>query len=320
MTDTASWKKTIRYHSFHEEMKKRFGEKVYRISINAGMTCPNRDGKIGTGGCIFCSEGGSGEFAGEKTSSVSEQIAHGIEKIRKKAPACRFFVAYFQAYTNTYAPVEKLRALYEEAVSCKDQGIVAISIATRPDCLGDEVVALLKEINEKMPVWVELGLQTMHEDSARFIRRGYELSCYEQAVAKLKQAGIEVITHLILGLPGETKEQILESVDYVAACHTDGIKLQLLHVLKGTDLADYVQNHAYSYMDMETYADLVVDCLERIPSEIVIHRLTGDGPKWLLVGPMWSADKKRVRNLISKKLRERDTWQGKVAKNSMRRR
>lgn len=309
-TESCDWIYTIRYHSLDAEMKRRFGEKVYRISLDAGMTCPNRDGTLGSRGCIFCSEGGSGDFAEDAELSIMDQIAHGKERIRKKVTKCRLFIAYFQAYTNTYAPVDRLRRIFTEAAEA--EGVVALSIATRPDCLQEPVLNLLFELNQKIPVMVELGLQTMHEKTAVFIRRGYKNDCYEEAVENLKNRGIEVITHLILGLPGETKEQMFESIDYAVACGTDGLKLQLLHILKNTDLSDFIKTHDYKEMNMEEYANLIVDCLERIPPEVTIHRITGDGPKALLVAPRWSADKKRVRNTIAKMLRERDTWQGKM--------
>lgn len=281
-------------------MKAMYGQKVYRISINAGMTCPNRDGKLDTRGCIFCSAGGSGDFAEDARLSITEQIEAGKRKIAKKAPKCDKFIAYFQAYTNTYASVDYLRQIFTEAI--KHPQVVILSIATRPDCLPDEVIDLLKELSEIKPVWVELGLQTIHESSAEFIRRGYPLSVYDDAVDRLNAAGIKVITHVILGLPGESKTDMLATVDYVCKSGAWGIKLQLLHVLKGTDLADYYEKNPFYIMELEEYADFLVECLKRIPESMVVHRITGDGPKRLLIAPLWSGDKKRVLNTINKKL------------------
>lgn len=283
-------------------MKREYGEKVYRVSIDAGMTCPNRDGKIDTRGCIFCSAGGSGDFAEDRRLSITEQIELGKSRIAKKAPKCRFFIAYFQAYTNTYAGVDYLREVFSEAINHPD--VVVLSIATRPDCLSEEVYELLNELNKIKPVWVELGLQTIHEDSAKFIRRGYQLSVYDEAVSRLNEIGIKVITHVILGLPNETHEQMLQTVDYVCKGGAWGIKLQLLHVLQHTDLADEYEKNPFHIMSLEEYTDLVIECLKIIPEDVIVHRITGDGPKKILMEPKWSGDKKRVLNTISKKLKE----------------
>ncbi len=294
----------IRYRSINEEMKATYGRKVYRVSLDAGMTCPNRDGSIDSRGCIFCSAGGSGDFAEDRSLSITEQIEAGKRRIAKKAPSCDAFIAYFQAYTNTYAKVDYLRSIFTEAIGHPQ--VVVLSIATRPDCLSDEVVALLKELNEIKPVWVELGLQTIHESTAAFIRRGYPLSVYDDALSRLTAAGIKIITHVILGLPGESPEDMLSTVDYVCKGLSWGIKLQLLHVLKGTDLATYYEAHPFYIMSLEEYCDLLVDCLRLVPDDMVVHRITGDGPKSLLIEPTWSGDKKRVLNTITKKLREAD--------------
>ena len=292
----------ITYRSINDEMKSIYGKKVYRVSLDGGMTCPNRDGKIDTLGCIFCSKGGSGDFASNRNLSITEQIEQGKRLISKKVPNCDAFIAYFQAYTNTYADVEYLRKIFTEAI--KHPQVVVLSIATRPDCLPDEVVDLLKELSLIKPVWVELGLQTIHEKSAEFIRRGYPLSVYDDAVLRLSEAGIKVITHVILGLPGETADDMLSTVQYVCNGSSSGIKLQLLHVLKGTDLADYYEKTHFHIMSLEEYVNLVAECLKIIPKDMVVHRLTGDGPKALLIEPKWSADKKRVINAINKRLRE----------------
>ena len=295
------------YYSLNEYLKQTFGEKVYKLSLDGGMTCPNRDGTLDTRGCIFCSAGGSGEFAAERGKSVAAQIEEAKRRITAKSD-CRRFIAYFQPFSNTYAPVERLRALFEQAMAPDD--IAALSVATRPDCLGDDTVALLAELNRQKPVWVELGLQTIHAKTARYIRRGYDLSVYDDAVRRLHAVGVQVITHVILGLPGESREEILQSVRY-AGERSDGVKLQLLHVLKGTDLQKDYEAGRFSVLSMEAYIDLLCDCVEILPRDTVIHRLTGDGDKRLLVAPLWSADKKRVLNAINRAFRERNIEQGK---------
>lgn len=270
------------------------------------MTCPNRDGKLGDRGCIFCSSGGSGEFSADKRLSITEQIADAKRRIQSKTN-CKKFIAYFQPFTNTYADVEYLRSIFYEAIAPGE--IAALSIATRPDCLGDDVLKLLDELNKIKPVWVELGLQTVHKETADYIRRGYELDVYDKAVADLKNIGVYVITHIILGLPFESREMMIESAVY-AGERSDGIKLQLLHVLKGTDLFDEYNRGRFETLSLEEYADILCDCIERLPNSVSIHRLTGDGDKKLLVSPLWSADKKRVLNTINKAFNERDIIQG----------
>ena len=297
------------YHSLDYEMKQRFGEKVYRLSLNGGMTCPNRDGTAGTGGCIFCSAGGSGDFAAPAILPISEQLRMQKELIAKKRPVHKY-IAYFQAYTNTYAPVEYLERIFLEAIS--DPEVVALSIATRPDCLGDEVLALLHRLNQIKPVWVELGLQTIHEDTARFIRRGYPLSCFAAAVTQLRAIGIEVIVHVILGLPGEDRDAMLQTCNYLNTCDIQGIKLQLLHILKHTDLATYYTETGFPVMTQEAYITLLIDCMEQLSPKIVIHRLTGDGPGALLIAPLWSQSKRAVLNNLHAELKRRGTWQGRL--------
>ena len=296
------------YYSLNYYLQQTFGCKVYKVALNAGMSCPNRDGKIGTGGCIFCSAGGSGEFAGNRNYSITEQIGQGI------AGTCKFhanaYVAYFQAYTNTYAPVERLREIFTEAI--QHPKVAAISIATRPDCLDEEKIALLAELNQVKPVWVELGLQTIWEETASYIRRGYHLDCFEDACLQLREKGLTVIVHVILGLPNETKEQMLATIHYLNDQDIQGIKLQLLHVLKGTDLASDYKAGKFQVLKEEEYVSLVVDCIERISPEIVIHRLTGDGPKDLLIAPFWSTRKMQVLNEIHHELKIRNTWQGRI--------
>ncbi len=287
----------MEYYSFNRYLRERFGCKVYKISINGGFTCPNRDGTLGTGGCIFCSAGGSGDFAESPELSITQQIENGKKRVRKKIKSGKY-IAYFQAFTNTYAPAEILRKKFTEAIDHPD--IVMLSVATRPDCLPDEVVDLLKDLNEIKPVSVELGLQTIHEKSAEYIRRRYDLSCYDRAVSRLKAAGLNVVCHIILGLPGESKTDMLQSVDYACKSGIDGIKLQLLHVLRGTDLAKDYEAGKFEALSFEAYLDIIKSCVEIIPKDIVIHRLTGDGAKKDLIAPLWSADKKKVLNAISR--------------------
>lgn len=291
----------MEYLSFNKYLKDKFGQKVYKISLDGGFTCPNRDGKAGTRGCIFCSKGGSGDFAESREMSITEQIESGKKKVEKKIKSGKY-IAYFQAFTNTYAPVEILRQKYEEAINHHD--IVALSIATRPDCLGDDVLRLLDEMNKIKPVFVELGLQTIHQKSAKYIRRGYDLSVYDKAVRDLKKIGVNVVVHVILGLPNESENDMLETVKYVCESGANGIKLQLLHVIDGTDLAKDYEKGLFKTLEFDEYVNLIVKCVKIIPKDIVIHRLTGDGAKKDLIAPLWSADKKRVLNAINKVLRE----------------
>ncbi len=291
----------MEYLSFNKYLKDKFGQKVYKISLDGGFTCPNRDGKIDTRGCIFCSKGGSGDFAQNRDLSITEQIESGKKRVEKKIKSGKY-IAYFQAFTNTYAPVEILRAKYSEAINHPD--IVALSIATRPDCLGDGVIELLDEMNKIKPVFVELGLQTIHSDSAKYIRRGYSLEVYNEAVKKLKNIGVNIVVHIILGLPNESEEDMLESIKYVCQSQIDGIKLQLLHIIAGTDLAKDYEKGLFKTLEFDEYVELIAKCVAIIPKNIVIHRLTGDGAKKDLIAPLWSADKKRVLNAINKALRE----------------
>lgn len=297
-----------RYFSLDYYLKHTFGEKIYRLSLNGGMTCPNRDGTLGTRGCIFCSAGGSGDFAATPALSVTEQIKEAKSRITAKSN-CRKYIAYFQAYTNTYASVSYLRNLFTEALSHPD--IVALSIATRCDCLPDEILDLLEELNHHKPVWVELGLQTIHKTTLTQIRSGFTLSQYEDAVYALHSRGITIITHLILGLPDETREMMRASVSYIATLPIQGVKLQLLHVLKNTDLGTMYEKDPFPLFSLEEYCSFIADCITLLPPEFVIHRLTGDGSRNLLLAPLWSTDKKRVLNTIQKILQEKDLWQGK---------
>ena len=288
---------------FDEAMKQRFGGKVYRLSLSSGCTCPNRDGKIGTGGCIFCSEGGSGDFASSAALPIPQQIEEAKQRVASKLSGnFAGYIAYFQSFTNTYGDPEILRGKFTEAILRPE--ILALSVATRPDCLPEEMVEMLRDLRRIKPVWVELGLQTIHEDTAARIHRGYPLSVYEDAVTRLKAAGLEVITHIIIGLPGENDDRVRDTLRYVCSGPIDGIKLQLLHVLKDTRLAQmFAENpdciHHYT---LEEYAGLIAELARMIPDNITVHRLTGDAPKKLLIAPLWSADKKRVLNTIRHEL------------------
>ena len=295
------------YRSFHQAMKERFGCKVYKLALDGGMTCPNRDGTLGTRGCIFCSDVGSGDFAAPACGDIVWQIQQAKVRVEKKNKGGKY-IAYFQSFTNTYAPLPYLESLFRQAL--KPEEIVALSIATRPDCLPQAVVDLLCRLNREKPVWVELGLQTIHPNSARYIRRGYDLPVYEDAVTRLKAAGLEVITHVILGLPGESHEDMVETVRYVGQMGGDGIKLQLLHVLEGTDLARDYRAGKVPILTLEEYIALLEDCLAVLPPDMVIHRLTGDGAKRNLLAPLWTGDKKRVLNAIQSAFRRDGVRQG----------
>lgn len=297
-----------RYHSMDYDLKQTYGEKVYKITLNGKMTCPNRDGTIGKGGCIFCSAQGSGDFAGSADMTITEQLAAGKQELRQKRPV-HSYIAYFQAFTNTYAPVAYLEQIYMEAI--RDPEVKILSIATRPDCLGDDVLELLGRINQIKPVWIELGLQTIHPQTASFIRRGYDLPVFERAVKELRARKITVIVHTILCLPGETREMMFETLDYLNHAGIQGIKLQLLHILKGTDLANEYQKQPFWSPSMEEYIELLADCIARLNPAITIHRLTGDGPKDLLIAPLWTSNKRTVLNTLHSHLKKADIWQGK---------
>ena len=288
----------MRYLS--DVLKKQYGEKVYKLSLSSGCTCPNRDGKIGYGGCAFCSEGGSGEFAA-KAADMKTQLEEAKNRIRQKTDARRF-IAYFQSFTNTYGDVEVLRKLYEKVIRRGD--IEILSIGTRPDCLGEDILDMLRQLNEIKPVWIELGLQTMHDSTADRMNRGYPLSVFEDALVRLKDAGIEVIVHVIFGLPSETKEDMLETIRYLANLHPapDGIKIQMLNILRGSRLAQIYEEEPFELLSMEEYTDLVAESMRLLPEEMVIHRMTGDGPRDLLIAPDWVRNKKKVLNTIRRKV------------------
>ena len=283
------------YLSLNDYIQKKFGRKLYKIALSGGYTCPNRDGTAGWGGCIFCSGAGSGEFASPADIPVSLQLSMAKKRIQSKLPKeGGGYIAYFQSFTGTYGPPSYFAPLWQEAVD--DEDVYVLDIGTRPDYLPEEILELLGKMRKQKPVWVELGLQTIHEKTARYIRRGYDLSCFQEGIKALKERDIEVIVHVILGLPGESKEQMLETVDYVGRCGADGIKLHLLNVLKGTDLEQEYDKGQIAVMEMEEYFALLGQCLSILPETMVIHRLTGDGPKSILRAPLWVGDKKRVLN------------------------
>lgn len=302
------------YYSLDAYLKNTYGEKLYKIAIDAGFTCPNRDGTLGQEGCIFCSAGGSGDYAVKAAEhlSVREQLDAGISLMQRKKTGTRF-IAYFQAYTNTYGPLPRLYALYREALD--EPSVAGISIATRPDCVSVEIIAMLSGLQETYPdkfIWVELGLQTIHEPTAALIRRGYPLSVYDTCISMLHRAHIPVVTHVILGLPGELKEHMLSTIEHLNRQAVWGIKLQLLHVLQGTGLADLYAQGSYQPLTQESYTSLVIECLEHLSPNIVIHRLTGDGPRDLLLAPRWSLDKRCVLNTLHRTMKLQSAYQGRL--------
>lgn len=298
----------MRYNSLNNYLKTKYGCKIYKLSLSSGLSCPNRDGTLSSSGCIFCSNGGSGEFASDYHLNITEQIESAKTKVSKKIKGGKY-IAYFQSFTNTYGHIDYLRKIFTEAINHPD--IVALSIGTRPDCLPDNVLELLDELNQIKPVWVELGLQTIHESTAKYINRGYSLNIFDSAVSKLNSLNIDVIVHLIIGLPFETSKDIIDSVRYVCSKPISGIKLQLLHVLKNTPLEKEYLLNKFKVLSLEEYTNILAECLCNIPPDIVIHRITGDGPKSLLIAPKWSSDKKRVLNYINHYFEEFNIIQGK---------
>lgn len=301
-----------RYYTFNEHLRQEFGEKIYKVSLDAGFTCPNRDGTLGRNGCIYCSERGSGDFAGKQELSIHEQFLEVAARMKKKWPEAKY-IAYFQAYTNTYAPLKRLREVYEEALA--EENVVGLSISTRPDCLPENVLDYLEELNKKTYLWVELGLQSIHDRTMALIGRGHDYAQFVQGVNQLRSRGIKVCAHIILGLPGETKAQMMATGQAVANLPLQGIKLHLLHVLKGTPLELMSQRQPFALLTKEEYVSLVADILEILPPEMVIHRLTGDGPPEKLIAPLWSRKKWEVLNAIDAELKRRDSWQGKKAQD-----
>ncbi len=296
-----------RFHSLNYALKKEFGEKIYKVSLDGGFTCPNRDGKVGRKGCIFCSDRGSGEFAGNRRKSISEQIEDQLELISKKFPEGRV-IAYFQNFTNTYGEVEYLEEIYREALS--HPRVAGLAIATRPDALPKDVVELLDRLNREHFIWVELGLQTMHDKTAEFINRGYSLDVFDTSAKVLIEKGIRVVVHMIVGLPHETREEILETVEYINDLEVWGVKIHLLHVIRDTALHRIYMSEGFPLMEEEEYIDLVCSIISKLNPEIVIHRLTGDGSRDTLIGPVWSLNKRRVLNTIDKTLKYREILQG----------
>ncbi|GAB6168660.1 TIGR01212 family radical SAM protein [Clostridium carnis] len=301
-----------RYHSLNYYLRNKFNEKVFKISLDGGFTCPNRDGKAGKGGCTFCSARGSGDYAGSRILSITKQFDDRKEMMEKKWKNGKC-IAYFQAYTNTYAPVEVLRQKYEEALA--QENVVAISIATRPDCIDDDVLDFLEELNKKTYLMVELGLQTINDESARNFNRGYDFEVFDNTLKRLLERNIEVVVHTIFGLPKETKEDMLKTVEYVAHCGAQGIKFHLLHLMKGTKMVEQYESGELKLLSQEDYIDLICKSVAMIPEKMVVHRLTGDAPRDLLIGPMWSLKKWEVLNAIDKALEDNNIWQGKEFKN-----
>jgi len=297
-----------RYHSLNYFLREKFGEKVFKISLDGGFSCPNRDGKISNGGCLFCSERGSGDYAGDRELSITKQFNNIKEMMAHKWKSGKY-IAYFQAYTNTYAPIDELRRKYEEALNQED--VVAIAIATRPDCLDDEVLDLLEEINNRVYLWIELGLQTSNDVTSKKINRGYKLEVFEKAMKNLKERNIDVVVHDILGLPGETKEDMLNTIDYIANSGARGVKFHLLHLMKQTPMVKVYEKGELEFLSQEDYIYLITKGITMLPKEMVVHRLTGDAPRELLIGPMWSLKKWEVLNSIDKALEDNDLWQGK---------
>lgn len=296
-----------RYNSLNYFLREKFGQKVFKISLDGGFGCPNRDGRISKGGCIFCSARGSGDYAGDRLLSISEQFDKIKIMMNKKWKEGKY-IAYFQAYTNTYAPVDELREKYEQAL--KKDGVVALAIATRPDCLDDDVLDLLEEMNKKVYTWVELGLQTINEHTAELINRGYKLEVFDESMKKLKERGIDTVVHTIFGLPGESKEQMLETVKHVANSGAKGIKFHLLHLMKNTKLEKLYEEGKLEFLSQEDYVDLICKAICMLPQEMVVHRLTGDAPRDLLIGPMWSLKKWEVLNDIDKTMEDNGYYQG----------
>ena len=307
MSEKKSWGQK-RYYSYNTYLRQKHGQKVGKLSLSAGLGCPNRDGTVSVGGCVFCSEDGSGTFAGCPERTIKEQLAEQ-KNVQLGKWNVKKFIAYFQSYTNTYGDVDKLRSLYLNAI--EDPDVCGLAIATRPDCLGDDVLDLLEDINEKTHLWVELGLQTIHERTASWINRGYGLDVFDRSVKLLIDRGIEVVVHVIFGLPGETEDDMMETIKHIAALGLSGVKIHLLHIIAGTKLNEIYESKPFKVLEKDEYIDLVVKALELLPPEIVIHRFTGDGAKDTLVAPRWPLHKRSVLNGIDKRLRELDTWQSK---------
>lgn len=301
-----------RYYSWNIYLRNIFGEKVFKIPLDGGFDCPNRDGRVAYGGCTFCSQKGSGDFAGNRRDDLITQFNTVKARMLKKWPHARKYIGFFQAFTNTYAPVDVLRERYE--VILEQEGVVGLSIATRPDCLPDDVVDYLADLNARTFLWVELGLQTVHDKTGRLINRAHNYSCFIEGVEKLRKRGIPVCVHIIDGLPGETPEMMMETARAVAGLDIQGIKIHLLHLLKKTAMVKQYEKGLLQFLGFDTYIRLVCDQLEALPPNMIIHRLTGDGPADLLIGPMWSLNKWEVLDAIDDELKRRNSWQGKKFK------
>ncbi|MFD3257683.1 TIGR01212 family radical SAM protein [Paenibacillus lentus] len=297
-----------RFHTWNSEMREQFGGKIFKVMLDAGFTCPNRDGSIAKGGCTFCSSRGSGDFAGSRRDDLVTQFNKIRDRQHLKWPQAKY-IGYFQAYTNTYAPVEVLREYYEAIL--EQPGVVGLSIATRPDCLPDDVIDYLAELNERTYLWVEMGLQSIHESTSQLINRAHDTQCYLDAVEKLRARNIRVCTHIIYGLPQESHEMMLETGRAVAAMDVQGIKIHLLHLMRKTPMVKQYEAGLLRFLEKDEYVKLIADTLEFLPPEMIVHRLTGDAPRELLIGPLWSLKKWEVLNAIDDELRQRDTWQGK---------
>lgn len=300
-----------RYHTLNFHLRRKFGTKIFKVSLDGGFTCPNRDGTVAVGGCTFCSARGSGEFAGDRREDLVTQFHRVKDRLHKKWPKAKY-IGYFQAFSNTYAPVEECKQMYETILAQPD--VVGLSIATRPDCLPDDMVEYLAELNQRTYLWLELGLQTIHEHTAQLVNRGHDFACFLEGLEKLRKYGIRTCVHIIHGLPGENKKEMLETVEACANMDIQGIKIHLLHLLKNTPMVKQYEQGLLTFLDQETYVQLVVDSLELLPPDVVIHRVTGDGPPDLLLGPMWSLNKWEVLNAIDDELKRRNSWQGKKAK------
>lgn len=302
-----------RFHTWNYEMREQFGEKVFKVMLDAGFTCPNRDGSIAIGGCTFCSSRGSGDFAGRRRDDLVTQFNTIRDRQHAKWPNAKY-IGYFQAYTNTYAPVDVLRDYFE--VILEQPGVVGLSIATRPDCLPDDVVEYLAELNKRTYLWIEMGLQTIHESTSQLINRAHDTACYIEAVEKLRKHNIRICTHIIYGLPQETHSMMLETAQAVAQMDVQGIKLHLLHLMRKTPMVKQYEDGLLRFLEMDEYIKLIVDSLEMLPPEMIVHRVTGDAPRDLIIGPMWSMRKWEVLNGIDAELKRRNTWQGKYWRES----
>ncbi|SEO72621.1 hypothetical protein SAMN04488134_111125 [Amphibacillus marinus] len=298
-----------RYHSWNYYLKNIFGEKIFKVALDGGFDCPNRDGTVAYGGCTFCSVAGSGDFAGDRAHDLTTQFHEVKERMHTKWPNAKY-IGYFQAYTNTHAPVSELREKYE--VILQQENVVGMSIGTRPDCLPDDVVEYLAELNERTFLWVELGLQTMHQQTSDLINRAHDMECYLEGVAKLRRHNINVCTHIINGLPGENYQMMLDTAKAVSEMDVQGIKIHMMHLLKGTPMVKQYEKGLLKFMTKDEYIQLVVDQLELLPKEMIVHRITGDGPPELLIGPMWSMSKWEVLNAIDAEFKKRDSFQGKT--------